>query len=61
MHGIMLEEIMDEDMEKCEDDLKELCNKMIYLLNYLKDKELIQDEEYKKQVSLKKRFLDNTY
>lgn len=52
---------MDEDMEKCEDNLKDLCNNMIYLLNELKDKGLIQEEEYKKHIYLKKQFINNTY
>jgi flagellar biosynthesis regulator FlaF len=57
----MMEEIMNEDMEKCEDNLRELCNKMICLLDQLRDKGLIHEEEYKRQVNLKKRFLNNTY
>lgn len=52
---------MDEDMGKCEDDLKDLCNNMIYLLNQLKDKGLIKEEEYERHMYLKKRFLNNTY
>ncbi|AJA46360.1 hypothetical protein CPAST_c02600 [Clostridium pasteurianum DSM 525 = ATCC 6013] len=52
---------MDEDMEKCEEYLKSLCNDMIYLLNELKDKRSIQDDEYERYVHLKKEFLNNTY
>lgn len=52
---------MEEDMEKCEDNLKELCNNMIYALNKLRDKGLINEEEYERHVYLKKQFLNNTY
>lgn len=52
---------MDGDMEKCEDNLKDLCNNMIYLLNELKDEGLIQEEEYERHIYLKKKFLNNTY
>lgn len=52
---------MDEDMEKCEEDLKDLCNDMIYLLNELKDKGLMQNDEYERHIYLKQEFLNNIY
>lgn len=48
-------------MEKFEENLKGLCNQMIYLLEELKDRGLIQNDEYERHIHLKKDFLNNTY
>lgn len=52
---------MDEDMEICEDNLKDLCRDMLYLLKEFKEKGLIKDVEYEKHVYLKQKFLNDIY
>jgi hypothetical protein len=41
-------------------DLREMCIKTIELLDDLKEKGKISEEEYQKHVSLKKKFLKDT-
>ncbi|WP_156946215.1 hypothetical protein [Clostridium akagii] len=44
---------------KYENDIKELCEHMIYLLDKLKQRGLIDDKEYESLTYQKKRFLDS--
>ena len=46
------------NINNCDDLLKELCIKVIDLLTELKDNGLIDEEEYKKNIYRKKMFLD---
>lgn len=41
-------------------DLRELSLKMIEILDNLREKGMLSEEEYQKHVSLKKKFLDDT-
>ena len=50
---------MRNNLNDCEELLKELCIKVIDLLNELKENGLIDEEEYQKNICKKKEFLDN--
>ncbi len=52
---------MDNNINKYENDIKKLCVHMICLLDKLKEMGLIDDEEYKKHVFEKKKFLDSIH
>ena len=46
------------NINNCDDLLKELCIRVINLLTKLKDNGLIDEEEYEKNIFEKKMFLD---
>jgi hypothetical protein len=50
--------VLENDVKKYENDIKNLCNDMIYLLDKLKFKGLIDNDEYEKNIYEKKKFLD---
>lgn len=50
---------MEKRSEQIEVELKVLCIKMIDLLNMMKEKGITSEEEYKKHVELKKKFLQD--
>jgi hypothetical protein len=61
MFPIILLEVnnMDNNINDSKDLLKELCIKVINLLNELKENGSIDEEEYQKNIRKKKEFLDN--
>lgn len=50
--------VLENDVKKYENDIKNLCNDMIYLLDKLKFKGMIDNDEYEKNIYEKKKFLD---
>ncbi|WP_156946196.1 hypothetical protein [Clostridium akagii] len=50
-----------ENNKKYEKDIKELCERMIYLLDKFKQRGLIDDKEYDSLTYQKKRFLDSRF
>ena len=50
---------MHNDINDCEDLLKELSIKVINLLNEFKENGLVDEEEYQKNIWRKKAFLNN--
>lgn len=52
---------MSKDINKVEDDIRNLCIEMICLLDKLKQKGLIDDEEYQRHIREKKKFLNSIY